>query len=107
MGVRVHYTTKIPALSRDAERKADQVIRKGAFDILAHSQRAVPVVTGNLKGSGFVETGDLQATIGYGAEYAVYVEVGANGRSGVHYLRGAFDAVAPSIMKALKVVAET
>lgn len=106
MGVRVHYTTKIPALAREAEQKADQVIRKGAFDILGRSQSEVPVVTGNLKGSGYVETEPLRAVIGYGAEYAVYVEVGARGRAGVNYLRGAFDSVAPSILRALKVVAE-
>lgn len=101
---RVVYHTKIPRIIDSAERKADQVVRKGAFDILGRSQSDVPVITGNLKASGYVETGHLTATIGYGAEYAVYVEVGARGRDGKHYLRGAFDAVAPSIVKALEVV---
>jgi hypothetical protein len=104
MSARVHYTTRIPGIIRDAEDKADRIIRKGAFDILAASQQVVPVQTGNLKTSGHVETGTLSATIGYGAEYAVYVHEGASGRAPNPFLREPFDGIAPSILRALDVV---
>lgn len=104
MGVR--YETRIPGLIRSADDVANRVIHKGAMDILAHSQREVPVDTGNLKNSGSVETGDLTATIAYGAGYAVYVHEGTRKRAARPFLRSAFDSVAPEIEKALRKVVE-
>ena len=104
---RVQYTTKIPSIIREADAKADRVIRKGAFDILAASQQIVPVAKengGNLKTSGHVETGTLSATIGYSAEYAVYVHEGTHKMSARPFLREPFDRIAPSILRALDVV---
>lgn len=101
---RAIYTTKIPGILSNAERYADQVIRKGAYDILGRSQSDVPVRTGNLKTSGHVDTeaGGLRATIGYSAEYAAYVELGTRRMPARPFLRPAFDAVAPQIAKALE-----
>jgi HK97 gp10 family phage protein len=107
MSARVHYTTRIPGIIRDAEDKADRIIRKGAFDILAASQQVVPVAKengGNLKTSGHVETGHLSATIGYSAEYAIYVHEGTYKMAARPFLREPFDRIAPKILRALDAV---
>lgn len=91
---------------RNADDIANRIIHKGAMDILAHSQREVPVDTGNLKNSGHVDTGNLTATIAYGAEYAVYVHEGTRRMAARPFLRSAFDSVAPEIERALRKVVE-
>jgi len=98
---RVIYQTKIPGMISKAERYADEVIRKGAHDVLGRSQSAVPVRTGNLKTSGHVETGHLSATIAYSADYAEYVELGTRRMGARPFLRPAFEQVAPQIIRAL------
>lgn len=100
----VAYSTRIPQIVMGAEPIAQQVIYKGAFDILARSRSRVPVRTGNLKNSSGVELGPLSATIFYGANYAYFVEGGTRKMAPQPYLRPAFDYVAPTIEKALRAV---
>lgn len=105
----VTYETKIPSIIRGAERTADQIIRKTAFDILADSQKTVPVAKvdgGTLKNSGHVETGTLRAAITYGAHYAAYVELGTRRMAAQPYLAPAFMRAMPGFRRAMARVME-
>lgn len=63
-----------------------------ALDITA---RETPVLTGKARDSLHREGDPLDLRWGYGADvdYAIFIEIGANGRPGVHALRRGFDAV--------------
>lgn len=100
----VTYQTKIPSIRLGAERTADRLIRKVAFDILADSQKTVPVAEkdgGTLKNSGHVETGSLRATIEYSAHYAAYVELGTRRMAARPYLAPAFMRAMPGFRRAM------
>lgn len=109
----VRYTTRVPDIIHQCDNRTDRAIRKVAFDILAASQRVVPVAKstpthtgGNLKNSGNVETRPGHATIGYHANYAVYVHEGTMRMAARPFLREPFDQIAPNLARALRVVVE-
>ncbi len=94
MSVSVTLDTKgLDALLAHWDAGVAAILDKVAADVLAESQRTVPVVTGNLKNSGQVEPGDDQYSryIHYQAEYAAYVEFGTRFFSGRFYLTPAVE----------------
>lgn len=62
----------------------DGKMRECADDIYDDSQALVPVDTGELKASGYVEGGASEYKIGYTADHAAYVEFG----TGPHLIEG-------------------
>ena len=99
----VYMVSAIPEMLAAADGRTDALLRKAGADILGISQEnhRYQIRTGNLVGSGYIETGDLEVTIGYGAEYAVYVHEGQRKWAPDPFLRSAFDRVAPELVKAL------
>jgi len=64
----------------------------GANIILDRAQELVPVDTGFLQQSGFIQaSGDDNLLIGFEAEYASYVELGTYKMAAQPFLRPAFD----------------
>ena len=105
-----------------------QTVRKAAFDCEGHAKANVPVQTGFLKSSIYVEThdgsdydasaeppGDAEmlpeipraenaqtAYVAVGASYGVYVEMGTVKMAAQPYLVPAMEAVKPGFMAALE-----
>ena len=67
----VMYDSAIKSIKDEAHKQ----LRKLADDILADSQRLVPVDTGKLRDSGHVEDYGIVCSVVYDAPYAAYVEV--------------------------------
>jgi HK97 gp10 family phage protein len=64
-------------------------VKQIAEEILADSQQSVPVDTGELKASGYVEEHGDGFRIGYSADHAGYVEFGTSEMPAQPYLRPA------------------
>ena len=98
----------IPAIQRNLPGRVSEVVRKAAYDVAAVSATNTPVDTGYLKNSLFVEMDTpVEATVGYTAEYAHYIEAGHHTRSGRYIpgrymLTGAVNKVAPAFLAAIK-----
>lgn len=60
-----------------------------ANDVLADAGRFVPVETGHLQASGFVDVEPGRARVGYDADYAAFVELGTGRAPAQPYLRPA------------------
>ena len=54
-----------------------------------HAKKETPVDTGRLRNSIGHEVADKAAYIGTNVEYAPYIELGARGRQGLHFLQRA------------------
>lgn len=90
----------IPAMTAQMKRKASEAVARAAHNIEAQAKIDCPVDTGFLKGS--IEVADkdgqplapdaLEAFVGPGAEYGIYVEWGTHGRPGKPYLLPAAEA---------------
>jgi len=98
----------IPDILRATPARVRQVVTKAAYEVAAVAGPATPVDTGALKNSLFVSIdSDSEATVGYTAEYAAFVELGHNTRAGRyvpgHYmLTGGVNKVEPSFRAAIK-----
>jgi len=98
----------IPAIQRNLPGRVSEVVRKAAYDVAAVSATNTPVDTGYLKNSLFVEMDTpVEATVGYTAEYAHYIELGHHTRGGRYIpgrymLTGAVNKVAPAFLAAIK-----
>lgn len=82
-------------------------LRRGALVLEGEAKLRVPVDTGFLKNSAFVNDvlGQTPAVIvGFGAEYAAAVEFGTEdgSRPGVFFLRGALDAKRADVHAAIR-----
>jgi hypothetical protein len=72
-----HYTIDHGAIERlPGSEPVDGPVRRCADTIFAESQVRVPVDSGHLRETGFVDGGSSEYRIGYTAEYAAYVEFG-------------------------------
>jgi HK97 gp10 family phage protein len=77
-----HYVIDASAMSQLGSH-VDPEVRRLADEVFAESQTRVPVDTGALKRSGFVDGNDSEYRIGYGdpagpVDYARYVEFGTS-----------------------------
>lgn len=75
------------ALPRDPA--VDGSLRRLAEEILDDAQQRVPVDTGDLRDSGFVDGGDSDYRIGFDADYAAFVEYGTGDTDPQPYLEPA------------------
>ncbi|HLH22445.1 MAG TPA: HK97-gp10 family putative phage morphogenesis protein [Chloroflexota bacterium] len=111
--------------------RADEVIRKAAFDVEARAKQAAPIDTGALRNSIYTRTrkesgygaarsaaqgangqarmlpeherpDDLAAVVAVGAEYGVYVELGTRRMGARPFLGPAAEAVRPAFVEAMK-----
>jgi HK97 gp10 family phage protein len=87
------------------ERRAHQVIVKGAADIETAGKVGCPVDTGNLRSSITQTVDDLAAEVGPEASYGGYVEIGTSRAAPQPFMGPAFDRVAPAVSAALADVA--
>lgn len=69
-------------LSTQMEAELQALIEKHTNGTFDDSQAVVPVLTGELQGSGHADIGHLQGTVTYDAEYALWVDQGHHTRSG-------------------------
>lgn len=123
---------RLGRLSGELRRQAGLVVRATAMAIQAAAQNAAPVDTGALKNSIYTATArssgydkaqdkalranpqaqvlpevepprdDLTAIVAVGAEYGVYVEMGAEGRPAQPYLGPAAEAARPAFEAAMR-----
>lgn len=110
MDMQVKYTNKFPEISTAIPKQAATALYMVAEEIMTDAkQNYVPVVSGNLRGSGFVEQpkitpGKITVTLGFGgvaAPYAVTVHEypKAVGQGKNKYLTRPINAAAPDIAK--------
>lgn len=75
----------IPGLTGAARTKAQAAVDKTIHDCQAFSVSFTPVDTGFLLGSSGITTGDLEAWLSWGAEYAIYQNMGTRYIAGNHF----------------------
>jgi len=84
-----------------------RVAMAGGYVLLKGSQEKAPVKTGFLRQSGFITPIDGKGCeMGFGAEYAFYVEYGTSKWQGKPYVRPTIDESGADIVKAMKDEAE-
>src|SRR6266568_1517509 len=71
---------------------------KATFD---EAEATVPVDTGELHDSEYLEVGDLKAEVGFDSDHAVYVELGTYKMAAQPYLLPAFEHNLPTLIDAL------
>ena len=107
----VEYTLNTRGLDRLVARLGDRLdvfVRALAFDVEGTAKRLAPVDTGFLRSSIAVRdkrVGDGEAEVVVGAEYGVYVEVGARGRTPRPFLASALKIVEAKIEPMLQALA--
>lgn len=69
-------TSKLKALSKDLEPRAQTLLDKVTFDIEGTAKDLAPVLTGFLKNSGSSVLGHLKNIVQFTADYAVHQEFG-------------------------------
>lgn len=83
----------------------DSALNGLSDEALAYMQSIVPVRTGNLRDSCFVDVtndGRIRIRIGADAYYAIYIELGTSKRAATPYIRPTYDYVVaklPSILR--------
>jgi hypothetical protein len=81
---------RLPKIAAGAVPIVEKAVAKTAFDTEALAKFNAPVDTGNLRASiGAQPVRPLTWRVSANADYALYVEVGARGRSGVWFLTNA------------------
>ena len=80
----INLESRIPDFLDKLKNEVDKVIEQSAHKILEESNSKVPIDTGKLKESGYVKmnrnSNDINAEIGYTAEYALFVHENLNAR---------------------------
>ena len=102
----VRYRTKIPKIISGAEDTANKILRVAAMNIKGISSDYVPVRTGRLRNSAYVESENLRVEIGYSANYAAFVETGTRHMPARPFLVRAFMEEKPRLLKALERVSK-
>lgn len=102
-------STDIAQAARGTGAKAQQVVRKTAYDIERTAKNLVPVDTGNLKGSighsdarSVGRSGTLAVEIGPTANYGIFVEAGTSRMAPKPYMGPAADQHEPAFMQAMQ-----
>jgi HK97 gp10 family phage protein len=80
-----------------------QDLQAGALVIIDRAQQLVPVDTGFLYNSAFVQVGSEDVLFGFNAEYASYVEFGTYKMAAQPYLRPAIDDAEQDALNAIMV----
>lgn len=92
-----------PQIIRGMATKADQIVRKAAFDIQAGAQQRAAVRTGAMRASIHARrVGPAHWEVNVGVEYGVYVEYGTVHMAAQPFLRPSIEAVRPSFNAAMK-----
>ena len=85
---------------------ADQIttedLQWGAMEIIDYAQSIVPVDTGFLRNSAFIQVQPQDVLIGFEAPYASYVEFGTYKMAAQPYLRPAFDEAEGEALAAIR-----
>jgi len=76
-------------------------LHAGAVVIIDRAQELVPVDTGFLHNSAFIQVGADDVQLGFSAEYASYVEFGTYKMAAQPYLRPALDEAEPEALRAI------
>ncbi len=105
MAIRIEYN-HLPQISAQMEDRASQVVRKAAFEVEKRAKEVVPVDSGTLKGSIQTKADGLQATVGVGAEYGIYVEMGTYKMAAQPFMTPAAEAVRPAFYEAMRQILE-
>jgi len=99
MEINVQVTSKIPELIRQINQTIFIEQQRQARMMLSKAQIFCPVITGFLKSSGYEQTiasgGSIVSTVGFSAEYAIYVEAKQ------HFLYRAFTSSEASIQSGI------
>jgi HK97 gp10 family phage protein len=107
----VEYTLNTRGLYRLIDRLGDRLdafVRALAFDVEATAKRLAPVDTGFLRSSIAVRDkriGDGEAEVVVSAEYGIYVETGARGRTPRPFLGSAVRIVGAKVEPMLQALA--
>lgn len=106
---RTVYVTRIPKILASFDQNVEDVVHINAVAIESRASTVYPYQrqSGNLAGSGYVELGDMSATIGFGAEYAAYVELGTTRNAPYPFLVPAVDYQEPTYLKQLNAVVKS
>lgn len=103
--------SRMRSLARRAPKAAAKGLHRGALIVMNRSKRIVPVDTGRLRASGFIEspkygTRGVSVRLGYGTKYAVFVHEGTKYMDGRKFLSRAIQerqrAVVEQIVKAVE-----
>lgn len=96
-----------PEVFAEVQNALVQAFNKISTEALAYMQQVVPVDTGFLRDSCFVQVSivglRLRVVIGAGAPYAVYVELGTSSHGAQPFIRPTYDfvlSILPGIIKA-------
>jgi HK97 gp10 family phage protein len=88
-------------LTEFAEKIPVDALMAGAEVVYQRSQELVPVDTGFLKKSGFIQQQGDDVQVGYDADYASFVEFGTSKMAAQPYLRPAIDNNEEEILNAV------
>lgn len=92
---------------RNLTERADQVVQKVAHDIEGGAKQRAPVDTGHLRNSIQAQrTGDAEAEVTVGAEYAGYVEYGTRHMAAQPYLTPAAEEQREPFEQAMRQLVE-
>lgn len=106
---RTVYVSRIPKILSSFDQNVQDVVHLNAIAIESRASTVYPYQrrSGNLAGSGSVEFGDLSATVGFGAEYAAFVELGTTRNAPYPFLVPAVDYQEPTYLKQLNAVVKS
>jgi|SRR5579859_6487818 len=87
--------SELEALNKATPAEIQAELDTAAQNVLASAQDAAPVLTGEMRDSGHADSGNLESTVTFDADYALFVEMGHLSRAGnpvppQHFLLPAF-----------------
>lgn len=101
--VTITVRSRIPQVSAQVRRRAEQVVAKAALDIEAQAKMRAPVDTGLLKNSIHVEPrSPLERNVSSPVHYSVYQEFGTRHMAAQPYMTPAAEFVRPSFFAAMR-----
>ena len=99
----VTYINRLPEMIGATDERVDTCLRRGALEIQARAVPMAPKDTGYLRGSAQVTSAPLHHTVTFGANYALFVEMGSvNHPQPEPFLRPAFDRSVPAMLAAIR-----
>jgi len=89
---------ELDTVTRLAVTRALYFFAKATFD---EAEATVPVDTGELHDSAYMDVGDLKGEVGFDSDHAVYVELGTYKMAAQPYLLPAFEHNLPALIDGL------